>query len=72
MKIKIRKDIVEKLESISNELGVNPNDLANKIIEEYLEDKIFEERARKALESIEASGVKGKPASEFLKELETW
>lgn len=34
------------------------------------EDTIFEQRTREALDRVEARGIKGVPASQFLKELD--
>lgn len=36
------------------------------------EDAVFEQRTREALERVESRGIKGKPASEFLKEMDSW
>lgn len=36
------------------------------------EDTIFEKRTREALERVESRGIKGKPANEFLKGMDSW
>ena len=36
------------------------------------EDLIFEQRTREALDRVEARGIKGVPASQFLEELDQW
>ena len=72
--VKILKDeVIQRLKVISEGHGVSPNQFLSDILDEYdEEDKIFAERTMKALERVEARGVKGKPASEFLKEMESW
>ena len=75
--INLKKEIFTKIENKSKEKGISFDDLVNELLEHGLkysdeEDKIFEQRTRDALERVESRGIKGKPASEFLKEMESW
>ena len=75
--IELKGEIFKRLQTRSEERGISLNDLANTLMEDSLdyydeEDRIFEQRTREALERVEKRGVKGKPASEFLKEMESW
>lgn len=76
--IPLTHDIFNKLKSRSEERGIKPEELAIEILEEGLyyseeEDKIFEQRTREALESVETNpNRKIMTQDEFLKELETW
>lgn len=75
--IKLKDELLERLQKSSNETGMNLMDLANDVIDKYLdsyiEDRIFEERTRKALENVESNPNRHKMSKdEFFKELETW
>ena len=75
--VKLKGEIFKRLHDRSDEQSINLNDLANTLMENSLdyydeEDRIFEQRTHETLEYVESKGIKGKPASEFLKEIESW
>lgn len=77
LNLNIRDVTVKKLKEISCEIEIEFDELVNNILEEgladYDEDRIFEERTRKALESMENdANRRWLTAEEFLKELESW
>lgn len=77
LNLNIRDVTVKKLKEISCEIEIELDELVNNILEEgladYDEDRIFEERTRKALESMENdTNRRWLTAEEFLKELESW
>ena len=77
LNLNIRDVTVKKLKEISCEIEIEFDELVNNILEEgladYDEDRIFEERTRKALEHMENdTNRRWLTAEEFLKELESW
>ena len=61
--IELKEDLLERLQTKSENRGITPNELLESFLDaDDEEDRIFEERTRKALERVEARGVKGKPA----------
>ena len=77
LNLNIRDVTVKKLKEISCEIEIELDELVNNILEEgladYDEDRIFEERTRKALECMENdTNRRWLTAEEFLKELDSW